>query len=69
VERGRIRPAAFYAGRVKAKRRRAFDEHARGWRHGMRGERPGRMVQVDQMSVSFPGAVVKNCTAMCPATG
>jgi len=33
------------------------------------GEQPGQLVQMGHISVSFPGARVKNFTAVCPTTG
>ena len=35
----------------------------------MHAEQPGQLVRMDHMSVSFPGATIKNFTAVCPATG
>ncbi|MDD9884465.1 MAG: hypothetical protein OXU62_08025 [Gammaproteobacteria bacterium] len=46
-----------------------FDRHAGRWKFGMRATHPGQWVQMDHMSVSFPGATVKNFTAVCPTTG
>lgn len=34
----------------------------------MRGDKPGQLVQMDHMSVSFPGTTIKSFTTVCPAT-
>jgi len=60
---------ALVAGRAKPRRPRVFDRHAGRWKFGMRATHPGQWVQMDHMSVSFPGATVKNFTAVCPTTG
>jgi len=69
MQRGRIAPAAQAAGRAKPKRRRVFAQHAKRWQYGMRGDKPGQLVQMDHMSVAFPGTTIKSFTAVCPATG
>jgi len=69
LARRRIWPASSYAGRAKPKRRRVFRGHAQPWRWGMKAHGPGRLVQVDHMSVNFPGCTLKNFTAVCPVTG
>ena len=69
MRRGRIKPVAFYYGRVKPKRRRAFQRHAKRWRYGMKGRQPGELVQLDHMSLSFPqGKTLKEFKAVCPVT-
>ena len=57
------------AGRAKPRRPRVFDRHAGRWKFGMRAAAAGQLVQMDHMSVSFPGATVKNFTAVCPTIG
>ena len=65
-----VLPAAFYiSGRVKAVRRRLFNGHAQRWRYGEKAEGPGCKVQVDTMTVNFPGFTVKEFKAVCPVTG
>ena len=60
---------AVVAGRAEPKRPCVFDRHAGRWKFGMRAAAMGQLVQMDHMSVSFPGATVKNFTAVCPTTG
>ena len=48
------------AGRAKPRRPRVFDRDAGRWKFGMRAAAAGQLVQMDHMSVSFPGATVKN---------
>jgi len=69
MKRDRIKSAAQVAGRAQPKRRRNFGGHSKRWQYGMRADAPGALVQFDHMSVSFPGAAVKNFTAVCPTTG
>ena len=64
----RIRPCASCRGRVAAKRRRRFDGHARRWRAGMKAQAPGELVQVDHMTLNFPGTRIKEFRAVCPFT-
>ena len=66
----RIRPAAFYTrGRVKPKKPRPFKGHAQRWKAGTKAKKPGEMVQLDTMTVHFPGFTVKHFNAVCPITG
>ena len=67
---GRIRPVAFFYGRVKPKRQRQFKHHAKRWRYGMKAKQPGELMQVDHMSISFTeGFALKEFKATCPVTG
>ncbi|WP_424947025.1 helix-turn-helix domain-containing protein [Candidatus Spongiihabitans sp.] len=66
----RVKPAAFYYGRVKPKRRRQFKHHAKRWQYGMRAKQPGELIQIDHMSVGLPaGFSIKEFKAACPVTG
>ncbi len=68
VRLGRIRPCAFYQGRLRPKRRRNFQKgHAQRWRYGMKASRAGQLVQIDHMSISpLPGVQLKEFKALCP---
>ena len=69
VRLGRVKPVAFYYGRVKPKRRRAFTHHAKRWRYGMKAKAPGELMQIDHMSVGFTdGVTVKEFKAVCPVS-
>ena len=69
VRLGRVKPVAFYYGRVKPKRRRQFTHHAKRWRYGMKAKGPGELMQVDHMSINFSeGGGVKEFKATCPVT-
>ncbi len=69
VRTGQAEPVAFYYGRTKPKRRRKFDRHAKRWRYGTRGRKPGQMVQIDHMSVAIEaGFCVKEFKAVCPVS-
>ena len=69
VRTGQAEPVAFHYGRVKPKRRRKFDRHARCWRYGDRGRKPGQMVQIDHTGVAIEaGFAVKESEAVCPVS-
>ena len=69
VRTGQAEPVAFYYGRTKPKRQRKFDRHARRWRYGARGRKPGQMVQIDHTGVSIEaGFCVKEFKAVCPVS-
>ena len=66
---GQAEPAAFHYGRTKPKRQRKFDRHARRWRYGTRGRKPGQMVQIDHTGIAIEaGFCVKESEAMCPVS-
>ncbi len=68
VRTGRAEPVAFHYGRTKP-RRRKFDRHARCWRYGDRGRKPGQMVQIDHTGVAIEaGFAVKESEAVCPVS-
>ena len=70
LARGAVKPAAFYTGgRLKPKKRRVFNHHAKRWRYGHKAEKPGELMQVDHMTINFPGFTVKEFKATCPLTG
>ncbi len=69
VRTGQAEPVAFCYGRTKPRRQRKFDRHARRWRYGTRGRKPGQMVQIDHMSVAIEaGFAVKEFKAVCPVS-
>jgi len=68
VERGRIQPAAFCDGRVKAKKRRTFKGHAQRLKPGRKAKRPGELVQFDHMTVHVDGRTFKEFHAKDPVT-
>ena len=65
----RIQPASFREGRVKPKRRRSFDgAWAQRWKYGSKARAPGELVQVDHMTYSRDGQVLKEFRAVCPVS-
>ena len=69
VNLGRVKPVCFYYGRIKPKRARAFNQHAKRWKKGMKAKSPGQLVQVDHRSVYVAGELtVKHFEAICPVT-
>ena len=70
VRLGRIRPWAFYQGRLGPQRRRNFQKgHAQRWRYGMKASRPGQLVQIDHSRVyPLPGVQFKEFKAICPVS-
>jgi len=45
IKQGKIKPACFYYGRIKNKKRRECTNDAKRWRYGMRAIQPGEQVQ------------------------
>ena len=71
VRLGWVQPCAFYHGRVKTKKTRRFDNHARRWRYQMKRDtsHPGELVQVDHMTVNLGAATqIKEFKAVCPTS-
>ena len=69
VKLGRVKPVFFYYGRIKPKRARTFNQHAKRWKKGMKAKSPGQLVQVDHMSVYVAqGFNIKHFEATCPIT-
>lgn len=69
LKRKWIKPVAWLRGRAKPKRRRDFgNSHAKRWRHGMKARAPGELVQIDHMTVSRDGQVLKEFRAVDPVT-
>ncbi len=70
---GRIVKHLMYKGLIQKslsapykKRKRRFKGHAQPWIYGMKGSKPGQMVQVDHMSVSKNGCSAKHFQAWDP---
>ena len=64
----RVPEAAFITGKKQRKKRRKFIKHATRWKYGMRGKKPGEMLQIDHMSVNAPGKTLKHFKAVCPCS-
>ncbi len=68
VSQNKIMPVRFMYGKKDTKRR-IFNGHAQRWKHGMKAEKPGELIQVDHMTVNIPGfGPVKHFNAVCPIT-
>ena len=69
VRLNKIKPVCFYYGKLKPKKKRVFNKHARRLVKGMKSASPGELIQVDHMSVKVgPGFNVKHFEAICPTT-
>jgi len=69
VHLGRIQPASWAQGPLKPRRRRPCRPHAKRWRYGMKGQRPGELIQLDHMTVRYPdGSEIKEFKAVCPVS-
>lgn len=69
MNNGLIKPVSFYYGKLKPKRVRAFNSHAKRWKKGMKARKPGQLMQIDHMTVSvWPGQTIKHFEATCPVT-
>lgn len=67
IRLGRIKPARFYYGQTKTKKRRVFKGHSKRWSKQLKREKPGDLVQIDHMSINpAPGKTYKEFKAICP---
>lgn len=68
IKSGKVRPAWFYYGRLKQKKRRVFN-HAQRWKYGMQAQDPGELIQVDHTEIEVePDRYIKQFDATCPIT-
>ena len=64
-----LKPGLFYCDRTHKKRNRIFTKHARYWKYGMKGKKPGELVQIDHVTVTVAaGMTIKQFQAICPVT-
>ena len=70
LKQNTIKPVWYhYFGKLRNKRRRVFDSHAKRWQYGMKSHEPGELVQVDHATIQLDsGAIFKQFTAVCPYT-
>ena len=55
-------------GKGEAKKR-VFNNYAQRWKHGMKAQKAGELVQVDHMTINVPGfGYLKHFSATCPVT-
>lgn len=67
VDLNSILPAWALSASKRSRRKRKFDKYARRWKYGMKAKKPGELVQLDHMSVSFDTSkTVKHFQATCP---
>lgn len=68
IENEKLKSVAYYCGK-REKKRRQFDGHAKQWKHEMKSQAPGELIQVDHMDVKLiSGAYLKHFQAICPIT-
>jgi putative transposase len=64
-----IKKVGFYYGKIREKRKRKFDGHAKRWEHWMKAKKPGELIQVDHACVEFVSSKeIKHFQAVCPVT-
>jgi len=69
IQKKHVHPVRYYFGRIKEKKRRVFNKHAKRWKYGMKPSRPGQMIQIDHAVVeATPERYVKQFDATCPIT-
>lgn len=68
IQLNRVQPVASVVGSKKPKKKRVFNRHAKRWSYGMKAKEPGELVQVDHMSVTKDGRLLKDFKAACPVT-
>lgn len=65
---GKIYPVRFYYGKIKVKKSRTFNRHAKRWSKGMKAKDPGELIQIDHMTVFIDNMQIKHFEAICPIT-
>lgn len=68
IATNKVKTAYLAANKDKSKRRRVFNKHANRWKYGMKGSKPGEMVQIDHMSVYSNSSCIKHFKAVCPVS-
>ena len=68
IKIGRIKSVSALIGRPYHKKKRGFHKHAKRWQYGMKAAHPRELVQIDHMSVQYPGSSLKHFKAICPKT-
>lgn len=69
IKNNKVFPVKFLLHGKGDTKKRAFNNHAQRWKHGMKATKPGELIQVDHMSISIPGfGHAKNFSATCPIT-
>ena len=51
---------------IKVRRKRKFTSHAKKWQYGMKGSKPGEMIQIDHMTVTKNNISMKHFQAWDP---
>lgn len=68
IKQAKIMPVRFMFGKKDIQHRK-FNGHAQRWKYGMKGQRPGELIQIDHMTTGIPGiGQVKTFNAVCPVT-
>jgi len=69
INSNKVRPSYFYFGRLREKKKRVFNNHAKKWKYGMKAKLPGELLQIDHTVIEVePGKYVKQFDATCPIT-
>jgi transposase InsO family protein len=66
IKVGRVKAVPALLGRRYPKKKRIFNKHAKRWKYGMKAKNPGELIQIDHMSVQYPGSSIKHFKAVCP---
>jgi putative transposase len=53
---------------IRCKRKREFRSHAKSWQYGMKGKKPGNLLQIDHMTVSKNQLYMKHFQAWDPTS-
>ncbi|MFH1254231.1 MAG: helix-turn-helix domain-containing protein [bacterium] len=70
LRQGQIKSVWYhYYGRIRDKKRRIFDGHAKRWQYGMKSHAPGELVQIDHAVIQLDsGVTFRQFTAVDPFT-
>lgn len=69
IKEKKVRSSSFYFGRIKEKKPRVFNKHAKRWKYGMKAKKLGELLQIDHAVIEVvPGKYVKHFDITCPIT-
>ena len=69
IKKGQIKPARFYYGHIRWRKKRTFSNHAERWEYGMKPNHPGELIQVDHATRKLvDGTIVKSFKAVDQVT-
>jgi putative transposase len=69
IKEEKVKHSRFYYGRIKNKKPRIFNKHAKRWKYGIKAKKLGELLQLDHAVIEVePGKYVKHFDITCPIT-